>query len=73
MVVREPITVVVSEKGWIRGLRGHVTDLSGVGFKTDDSLKFAFATETTAMSRTDGPCASAASPTPPCKTGSTKR
>jgi topoisomerase-4 subunit A len=48
MVVREPITVVVSEKGWIRGLRGHVTDLSGVGFKTDDSLKFAFATETTA-------------------------
>jgi topoisomerase-4 subunit A len=48
MVVREPITVVVSEKGWIRGLRGHVTDLSGVSFKTDDSLKFAFATETTA-------------------------
>ena len=24
MVVREPITVVVSEKGWIRALRGHV-------------------------------------------------
>jgi topoisomerase-4 subunit A len=48
MVVREPITVVVSEKGWIRGLRGHVTDLSGVTFKTDDELKFAFPTETTA-------------------------
>ncbi|HKS86582.1 MAG TPA: DNA topoisomerase IV subunit A [Pseudolabrys sp.] len=48
MVVREPITVVVSEKGWIRGLRGHVTDLSGVTFKTDDALKFAFPTETTA-------------------------
>ena len=28
MVEREPITVVVSEKGWIRALRGHVTDLS---------------------------------------------
>ena len=27
MVVREPITVVVSEKGWIRALRGHVSDL----------------------------------------------
>ena len=48
MMVREPITVVVSEKGWIRALRGHVTDLSGVTFKTDDDLKFAFPTETTA-------------------------
>lgn len=48
MVVREPITVVVSEKGWIRALRGHVSDLSGVTFKTDDALKFAFPTETTA-------------------------
>jgi topoisomerase-4 subunit A len=47
MVVREPITVVVSEKGWIRALRGHVTDLSGVTFKADDDLKFAFPTETT--------------------------
>ena len=47
-MVREPITVVVSEKGWIRALRGHVTDLSGVTFKTDDDLKFAFPTETTA-------------------------
>jgi topoisomerase-4 subunit A len=48
MVVREPITVVVSDKGWIRALRGHVTDLSTVTFKTDDELKFAFPTETTA-------------------------
>ncbi len=47
MVVREPITVVVSEKGWIRALRGHQTDLSGVAFKTDDELKFAFPAETT--------------------------
>jgi topoisomerase-4 subunit A len=48
MVVREPITVVVSEKGWIRALRGHVSDFSGVTFKTDDALGFAFPTETTA-------------------------
>src|SRR5688572_26374967 len=47
MVEREPITVVVSEKGWIRALRGHVTDLSGVAFKADDALKFAFPAETT--------------------------
>jgi topoisomerase-4 subunit A len=48
LAVREPITVVVSDKGWIRALRGHVIDLSAVTFKTDDSLKFAFQTETTA-------------------------
>ncbi len=47
LVEREPITVVVSEKGWIRALRGVVTDLSGVAFKADDSLKFAFPCETT--------------------------
>jgi topoisomerase-4 subunit A len=48
MVVREPVTIVVSEKGWIRALRGHVADFSGVAFKADDALKFAFPTETTA-------------------------
>jgi topoisomerase-4 subunit A len=47
MVEREPITVVVSEKGWIRALRGHVSDLSGIVFKADDALKFAFPAETT--------------------------
>jgi len=47
LVEREPITIVVSEKGWIRALRGTVTDLSGVVFKTDDGLKFSFAAETT--------------------------
>src|SRR5215472_5761808 len=47
LVEREPITVVVSEKGWIRALRGTVTDLTGVAFKTDDRLKFAFPAETT--------------------------
>jgi topoisomerase-4 subunit A len=48
MAVREPITVVVSDKGWIRALRGHVSDLKGVTFKSGDKLKFAFPTETTA-------------------------
>jgi topoisomerase-4 subunit A len=48
MVIREPVTVVVSEKGWIRALRGHQTDLSGVTFKSGDSLHFAFPTESTA-------------------------
>jgi topoisomerase-4 subunit A len=47
LVEREPITVVVSEKGWIRALRGTVTDLTGIAFKADDRLKFAFPAETT--------------------------
>ena len=47
MVVREPITVVVSDKGWIRALRGHVEDLSSVAFKPDDKLKLSFFAETT--------------------------
>ncbi|HEY0567648.1 MAG TPA: DNA topoisomerase IV subunit A [Xanthobacteraceae bacterium] len=47
MVEREPVTIVVSQKGWIRALKGTVTDLSGVAFKADDALKFAFPAETT--------------------------
>ncbi|HEY4775043.1 MAG TPA: DNA topoisomerase IV subunit A [Xanthobacteraceae bacterium] len=47
MVVREPVTVVVSDKGWIRVLRGNLTDLSGVAFKADDTLRFALPAETT--------------------------
>jgi topoisomerase-4 subunit A len=59
LVEREPITVVVSEKGWIRALRGIVTDLSGITFKTDDGLKFAFPAETTSkclVFATNGRC-----------------
>jgi topoisomerase-4 subunit A len=47
-VEREPITVVVSQKGWIRGLRGHQQDLSALAFKGDDALDHSFFTETTA-------------------------
>src|SRR5205807_6603159 len=47
LVEREPVTIVVSERGWIRALRGTVTDLSGVVFKADDGPKFAFPAETT--------------------------
>ncbi len=48
MVEREPITVVVTQKGWIRALKGHIQDLSGLQFKGDDGLKLSFHTETTA-------------------------
>jgi topoisomerase-4 subunit A len=46
-VEREPVTVVVSEKGWVRTLKGHVEDLSNLAFKTDDQLGQAFFAETT--------------------------
>ncbi len=47
LVEREPITVVVSQKGWIRALKGHVSDLGALQFKGDDSLRVSFFAETT--------------------------
>ncbi|MET0530392.1 MAG: DNA topoisomerase IV subunit A, partial [Microvirga sp.] len=47
MIEREPITVIVSEKGWIRAMKGHQEDISSVQFKGDDKLKTSFFAETT--------------------------
>jgi topoisomerase-4 subunit A len=47
LVEREPVTIVVSHKGWIRALKGQVADLSNVQFKGDDSLRLSFFAETT--------------------------
>jgi topoisomerase-4 subunit A len=47
MIEREPITVVVSRKGWIRALKGQVADLSTLTYKGDDKLGTSFFTETT--------------------------
>ncbi len=44
---REPVTVVVSQKGWIRALKGHVANLTGLQFKGDDALNVAFFAEST--------------------------
>src|SRR6476469_2748010 len=46
-VEREPVTVVVSDKGWVRTLKGHVEDISGLAFKADDKLDHAFFAEST--------------------------
>ncbi|MCD0421727.1 DNA topoisomerase IV subunit A [Rubrivivax sp. JA1024] len=46
-VEREPVTVVISDKGWVRTLKGHVEDLSGLNFKQDDKLGQSFFAETT--------------------------
>lgn len=47
MIEKEPITVVISEKGWIRALKGHMSDVSGLTFKEGDTLRVAFPAQTT--------------------------
>ncbi|MEJ0060957.1 MAG: DNA topoisomerase IV subunit A [Terricaulis sp.] len=46
-VTREPVTVVLSEKGWIRALKGHVADLSELKFKEGDHAQHIVQCETT--------------------------
>ena len=46
-VEREPITVILSEKGWIRAMKGHIDQLETVKFKEGDQLLFALKAETT--------------------------
>ncbi len=47
MVEKEPVTVVLSQKGWIRALKGHVSDTKSVSFKTGDKLHTAITAQTT--------------------------
>ncbi|MBB3890320.1 topoisomerase-4 subunit A [Phenylobacterium haematophilum] len=47
MIVREPITVILSERGWIRAAKGKVEDPSELKFKEGDKLGFIVAAETT--------------------------
>jgi len=47
MIEKEPITVVVSQKGWLRAMKGHLSDLSQLSFKEGDGLKLAFPAQTT--------------------------
>jgi topoisomerase-4 subunit A len=47
LIEKEPITIVLSEKGWIRALKGHPDDLSKLDFKQGDSLKRAVRASTT--------------------------
>ena len=39
--------MVISDKGWVRTLKGQVADLSSLVFKTDDKLGQSFFAETT--------------------------
>ncbi|MRG73345.1 DNA topoisomerase IV subunit A [Alphaproteobacteria bacterium HT1-32] len=46
-IEREPITVVCSEKGWIRAFKGHLADMSDLKYKDGDNARFAFHAQTT--------------------------
>lgn len=46
-VVREPVTVVLSEKGWIRAMKGHLADLSEIKYKEGDGPQHIVQCETT--------------------------
>ncbi len=41
LVSAEAITVVISDKGWIRAAKGHDVDAAGLSYKAGDSFKFA--------------------------------
>jgi topoisomerase-4 subunit A len=47
MIEREPITIVCSEMGWIRAVKGHITDESKLKYKEGDKPRFAIHAQTT--------------------------
>jgi topoisomerase-4 subunit A len=47
MIEKEPVTIVVSEKGWMRAMKGHLADMSTLTFKEGDKLQLAFHAVTT--------------------------
>ena len=47
LIEREPITIILSEKGWIRTVKGHTAEADEKGFKAGDRLKLLVRAETT--------------------------
>ena len=47
LIEKEPITVILSHKGWIRSLKGHVSLTDEFKFKDDDALQIALHAQTT--------------------------
>lgn len=46
-IEKEPITVIYSEKGWIKTVSGHIESSESIKFKEDDNCKFIIPTYTT--------------------------
>jgi topoisomerase-4 subunit A len=47
VVEREPVTILCSQKGWIRALKGHGEDLAEAKYKEGDRARFALRAQTT--------------------------
>ena len=47
MIEKEPVTIVLSEKGWIRAIRGHQVEPDSLAFKEGDRLNRAVKAQTT--------------------------
>jgi topoisomerase-4 subunit A len=47
MIEREPVTVVCSQRGWIRALRGHLPEDTDLKYKEGDGARFYLHAETT--------------------------
>ena len=47
MIEREPLTVVLSDKGWIRAMRGHLASAAELKFKEGDRLRLMLPCQTT--------------------------
>ncbi len=46
-IEREPVTIVCSQKGWIRGVKGHNVDPESLKYKDGDRAKFIVKAQTT--------------------------
>ncbi|AZL15892.1 DNA topoisomerase IV subunit A [Rickettsiales endosymbiont of Stachyamoeba lipophora] len=46
-IEKEPITVIISQKGWLKSLKGHQSEISDNNFKDGDNVKFILPTHNT--------------------------
>ncbi|MBT8473519.1 MAG: DNA topoisomerase IV subunit A [Marinicaulis sp.] len=57
LVEKEPVTIVISEKGWVRTMKGHVEDAKSIKYKDGDregSLVYAQTTDKLMLFATNG-------------------
>ena len=47
LIEREPITVICSQKGWIRGAKGHLTETADLKYKDGDRGRYVLHAQTT--------------------------
>ena len=47
MIEKEPVTIVCSEKSWIRAMKGHIEDVATLTYKDGDKGKFVFTAQST--------------------------